>query len=155
MYVVEVGEVNPPKIVLDEACMNLHEAEDLAWALMSCHDLDGEWSFEFDRAKRRFGHCRHDDNAISLSKHLTKLNDREEVNEEVVDTPEKLRSVWEDCRVWFGNDQVLIDDGDEIHVARLVRSSESLADGELEAAEFAPQQKSPDSRFIEPHRRGW
>jgi hypothetical protein len=30
-----------------------------------------------------------------------------------------------------------------------------VADGELEAAEFAPQQKSPDSRFIEPHRRGW
>jgi hypothetical protein len=60
------------------------------------------------------------------------------------------------ARVLFiGEHLVVIDDGDEIHVARLVRSSESVADGELEAAEFAPQQKSPDSRFIEPHRRGW
>jgi predicted SprT family Zn-dependent metalloprotease len=65
--------------------MNLHEVEKLADLLMARHGLDEEgWSFEFDRAKRRFGQCRHQDKAISLSEHLTRLNAREKVKDTIL-----------------------------------------------------------------------
>lgn len=65
--------------------MKLNEARQLALRLMREHglrgekwdrDLDGrEWTFEFDRAKKRFGQCDYDRRVISQSAHLAELND--------------------------------------------------------------------------------
>lgn len=60
--------------------MKLKEAEELALSLMDEHNLwDKGWTFSFDNAKRRFGHCRYRDRTITISRHLTKLNDEYQV----------------------------------------------------------------------------
>lgn len=62
--------------------MLLHEAEQLAKQLLAEYELD-EWTFRFDHAKRRFGQCDYRRKVISLSKHLTALNGRDEVEETI------------------------------------------------------------------------
>lgn len=63
--------------------MNVNKAEQLALAAMNQHGLEQRgWVFQFDKASRRFGLTQHKKKTISLSMHLTELND--EVH--VVDT---------------------------------------------------------------------
>ena len=47
---------------------------------MARHGL-GDWTFQFDRAKRRFGACNYTTRTISLSRTLTRLNDDAAVRE--------------------------------------------------------------------------
>lgn len=54
--------------------MDLTAARDLANALLAEHKLE-DWSFRFDRAKRRLGCCNYTTQTISLSRHLSALND--------------------------------------------------------------------------------
>ncbi len=54
--------------------MKLSDAETLAQDLFAQHGLK-KWTFQFDRAKVRFGLCNFCDRVISLSRHLTELND--------------------------------------------------------------------------------
>ncbi len=58
--------------------MDLEKAEVLAWDLLKEHDLNS-WHFKFDRAKLRFGKCDFRKKEISISKHLTALNDEDVV----------------------------------------------------------------------------
>lgn len=60
--------------------MKLTEAEKLANTLMTQHGLEN-WTFRFDRAKRRFGACNYTTRTISLSRHLTELNSAAQVRE--------------------------------------------------------------------------
>lgn len=60
--------------------MNLEEASALGRQLLDAHGL-GEWTFMFDRAKRRAGMCRFEARTISLSRHLTALHDTEQVRD--------------------------------------------------------------------------
>ena len=60
--------------------MNLAEARQLAESLLAQHGLT-DWTFEFDRAKRRFGACTYKARTISLSRDLTRLNDPAAVRE--------------------------------------------------------------------------
>lgn len=56
--------------------MKLNEARDLAIELMNQHGIiENGWRFEFDNAKRRFGCCKYSSRRITLSVHLTELND--------------------------------------------------------------------------------
>lgn len=56
--------------------MKLNEARDLAIQLMTNHGIIQQgWRFEFDQAKRRFGCCKYRSKRITLSVHLTELND--------------------------------------------------------------------------------
>lgn len=53
--------------------MKLQETQKMAEDLMKKHGISS-WSFQFDRAKVRFGACNYRDKIISLSKHLTEIN---------------------------------------------------------------------------------
>jgi predicted SprT family Zn-dependent metalloprotease len=65
--------------------MDIKEAFDLAMSHMTTHNLfDMGYSFEFDNAKRRFGCCNYRRKVISLSKHLTVMNDFIEVNDVIL-----------------------------------------------------------------------
>lgn len=55
--------------------MTLGEARSLAESLMARHGL-ADWSFDFDRARRRLGSCRASHRRITLSAPLTRLNRR-------------------------------------------------------------------------------
>ena len=55
--------------------MELAVAERMARFLMRKHGLTGEWKFAFDRAVLRFGSCQWRRKKITLSAHLTELND--------------------------------------------------------------------------------
>lgn len=59
--------------------MELEEARDLTLELMKQHGLEYCYRFEFDNAKRRFGHCSYRPRFITLSKYLVLLNDYETV----------------------------------------------------------------------------
>lgn len=52
----------------------------MAHTLLKKHQLH-EWCFKFDHAKRRFGCCNYSNSVISLSRHLTRLNDEDEVRD--------------------------------------------------------------------------
>ncbi len=60
--------------------MNTTEAENLARTLMADFSVTG-WRFAWDRSVRRFGQCRHRSREIGLSRPLTELNDRAEVED--------------------------------------------------------------------------
>ena len=65
--------------------MNRNDARRLAEQTMGEYGLihDG-WTFQFDRAKNRFGQCRYRTRTISLSGPLTDLNDEAEVNDTIL-----------------------------------------------------------------------
>lgn len=63
--------------------MDLHEASFLARDLMDYHGLL-LWGFGFDRAKRRCGNCNFGKRKITLSRHYTELNSRQEVTDTVL-----------------------------------------------------------------------
>ena len=63
--------------------MNIDDAHALAEVLMQEH-LGDDWTFRFDRAKQRFGACRFHIKTISLSEHLTKLNDVDQVQDTIL-----------------------------------------------------------------------
>jgi len=54
--------------------MKLKEARDLAISLMKEHGIF-DWKFEFDNAKKRFGCCNYTNKTITLSAHLTEINE--------------------------------------------------------------------------------
>ncbi len=58
--------------------MDTNAARALARSLMSAHGLD-QWSFRFDRAKRRAGSCIHATRTITLSSPLVRLYDEKVV----------------------------------------------------------------------------
>lgn len=65
--------------------MKITEASKLAYELMESHDLFTQgWVFEFDRAKKRFGLTQHGKKIISLSRHLTELNDEEHIKDTIL-----------------------------------------------------------------------
>ena len=63
--------------------MELGEARRLGTALLEEHGL-GDWSFTFDRAKRRAGVCRYGARQISLSAPLTRLHPAAEVRDTIL-----------------------------------------------------------------------
>lgn len=65
--------------------MILKDAEILAKQLIQEHGLDKHgWIFQFDRAVRRFGVCRHRSRIIGLSRALTELNDEAHVRNTIL-----------------------------------------------------------------------
>jgi len=65
--------------------MNLNEAERLAIYLMRAWGIrQTGWRFKYDGAKRRFGSCHYDTKTITLSRHLTQLNSRDEVEDTIL-----------------------------------------------------------------------
>jgi predicted SprT family Zn-dependent metalloprotease len=64
--------------------MDLAVAERMARFLMRKHGLAGEWKFEFDRAVLRFGSCQWRRKKITLSAHLTELNDESQVRDTIL-----------------------------------------------------------------------
>ncbi|MGC0272177.1 SprT-like domain-containing protein [Pseudactinotalea sp. Z1739] len=63
--------------------VNLEQAESMARDLMAEHGLR-DWTFAFDRAKRRAGLCRFHTRTISLSRHLTELHHDDLVRDTVL-----------------------------------------------------------------------
>lgn len=63
--------------------MNTSDAAYLARSLMREHGLQG-WTFQYDRALRRFGLCSYNRKVISLSEHLTRLNSEAYVKETIL-----------------------------------------------------------------------
>lgn len=63
--------------------MKLVEAEHLAISLMQHHGLY-TWRFEYDNAKKRFGCCHYSRKLISLSQHLVRINDVEQVRDTIL-----------------------------------------------------------------------
>lgn len=65
--------------------MKLADAEKLAYELMGQHKLfSNGWGFKFDNARVRFGLCAWSKKTISLSRHLTELNDEEQVRDTIL-----------------------------------------------------------------------
>jgi predicted SprT family Zn-dependent metalloprotease len=64
--------------------MELEAARRLALGLMREHRVPGDWLFEFDRSKVRFGRCHYGRKEISLSRHLVELNDEVEVRDTIL-----------------------------------------------------------------------
>lgn len=62
--------------------MNLHEAETLAKTAMRAHGLY-DWTFRFDRAKRRSGQTNYSTRTITLSAPLTQVRKVEEVRQTI------------------------------------------------------------------------
>lgn len=60
--------------------MDTYKAHNLAHQLLDTHQLDA-WSFDFDRATRRFGVCKYRTKTITLSRVLTEINPESEVTE--------------------------------------------------------------------------
>ena len=63
--------------------MDPEAARALARDLMDRHGLH-DWSFRFDRARRRLGCCRYGDRTITLSRHLVRLNPVEVVRDTIL-----------------------------------------------------------------------
>ncbi len=65
--------------------MNLSQAQTMANELMGQHGLLVRgWKFRFDRSKKRFGCCFYGKMAITLSSHLTELNDEDRVRNTII-----------------------------------------------------------------------
>ena len=64
--------------------MDLAQAEELANELLRKHGLANTWTFHFDRAVLRFGSCQYRRKRITLSAHLTMLNDEEQVRDTIL-----------------------------------------------------------------------
>jgi predicted SprT family Zn-dependent metalloprotease len=65
--------------------MDLLTAQKLANTYLVKYDLHTQgWRFQFDNARRRFGCCNYRTKRITLSKHLTALNDVKEVNNTIL-----------------------------------------------------------------------
>lgn len=63
--------------------MELEPAAALARELLGRYGLN-DWRFGFDHARSRFGLCSHHNRTISLSRHLTRLNDDSHVRETIL-----------------------------------------------------------------------
>jgi hypothetical protein len=66
-----------------EAKLDLLAAAKLARSLMDRHGL-ADWTFAWDRARRRFGSCSVARKRITLSLHLARLNDEPEVRDTIL-----------------------------------------------------------------------
>jgi len=63
--------------------MDLKDTHTLALQLLEAHKLF-DWDFQFDHAKVRFGSCNFSKKCISLSRHLTELNDKKHVKNTIL-----------------------------------------------------------------------
>ncbi len=63
--------------------MDTFEASSLARGFMNTHGL-GHWAFQFDRAKRRAGCCKHRRQVITLSYEYVVRNNREEITDTIL-----------------------------------------------------------------------
>ena len=63
--------------------MNLYLAQRLAHELMKQHGLS-DWTFRFDRARRRFGSCQPRSKTLTLSRTLAFLNSETEVRDTIL-----------------------------------------------------------------------
>ena len=63
--------------------MKLDDAEELARSLMYSHTIEW-WDFKFDNAVSRFGSCDFRTHTITLSRHLTELNDEATVKQAIL-----------------------------------------------------------------------
>lgn len=63
--------------------MNTTDAARLARALMNEHGIP-QWTFRFDRAKRRFGVCKYRHEVIGLSVYLTRMNPESKVRDTIL-----------------------------------------------------------------------
>jgi predicted SprT family Zn-dependent metalloprotease len=63
--------------------MDLVRARWIAYTLLAQHGL-GDWKFEFDHARRRFGCCHISRKKITLSRPLTLLNEEPEVRDTIL-----------------------------------------------------------------------
>lgn len=63
--------------------MELYQAEQMAKALMTEHGLT-DWTFRFDRAKRRFGICNYTHQTIGLSAPATRINGEDVVRDTIL-----------------------------------------------------------------------
>ena len=65
--------------------MDLFTAQTLAKQLIKEHGLDKHgWIFQYDNARRRFGCCKYRSRIITLSRHLTELNDEYKVRDTIL-----------------------------------------------------------------------
>lgn len=65
--------------------MKIIDTFKLATELMDQHGLiEKGWSFDFDRAKRRFGYCSYKEKKISLSADLVELNDESHIKNTIL-----------------------------------------------------------------------
>ena len=64
--------------------MNLDDAEAMAVSLIAGHIDEKGWTFKFDNAKTRLGHCRDATKTIYISRHLVLLNDEDEVRDTIL-----------------------------------------------------------------------
>lgn len=93
--------------------MILEQAKDLALTLMYNHNLlDKGWYFEFDNSKRRLGCCKFRSKRITLSKHITLINDEtiirntilHEIAHALVGFKEGHGSIWRQKAIEIGCD---------------------------------------------------
>jgi predicted SprT family Zn-dependent metalloprotease len=63
--------------------MELSETQAIATSLIEKHGLT-DWSFKFNRNKRRLGVCKQDDKRIELSEHYVLHNDLEHVTDTIL-----------------------------------------------------------------------
>lgn len=72
------------RLILIIVDMKLEDARSLAEALMRKHKVPPSWTFDFDRARVRFGKCDYRRKRISLSSHLVQLNSEAEVRDTIL-----------------------------------------------------------------------
>lgn len=89
--------------------MNTNDAALLARSLMNQHGL-GHWIFEFDRAKRRAGCCKHHSSTITLSYYYAQHNELPEIKDTIlheiahalVGPRQGHNNVWKACCIKIG-----------------------------------------------------
>ena len=65
--------------------MDRNDAMRLADELLDHHGLTSKgWVFQFDMARRRFGACHYTSRKITLSQHITEMNDEAEVRNTIL-----------------------------------------------------------------------
>ena len=102
--------------------MNLSDTQNLALDFMKLHNLDREWRFEFNNAKRLFGVCNHSKKTIELSRNLTLLNDAGRVKNTILheiahalcDPREWHGRQWRETAISIGCDGLRLYDSNEV-----------------------------------------
>lgn len=90
--------------------MQLAEAKQIANDLMQRYGLAPEWTFKFNKNKRRLGVCKQEEKRLELSQHYVLRNDREhiadtmlhEIAHALVGTEHGHDHVWKDMCIQLG-----------------------------------------------------
>jgi predicted SprT family Zn-dependent metalloprotease len=107
--------------------MDLSKAETLAKELIKQHGLnEAGWIFKFDNAKRRFGSCRYRSRIITLSKHLTELNDENRIRNTILhEIAHALTPGHGHNWIWKAKALEIGCDGDRCYSGKVVSTPES------------------------------